>query len=198
MADSPLVLPRLTLNRLFLRDLMAADTPCFALGYVEVEGQPSVTGFLALRPDAPISAASTERGFDLGHTVLGHPDRPVFQFIFEFQGYDCYHALVNPANPIVREVLTTMVDTEDYFFFAINPDGQVTAFRSHLDHPTLVGLRTNLENFGEAICPPDHYERISQAFARNPDPPGRIMEWVCRDNPEYLDLTQHRVALNPR
>lgn len=198
MGDTPVVLPTLTINRLFVSDLMAASAPCFAMGYVEVEGQSSVSGFLALRPDEPISAASSDRGFDLAHCALGRADRPVFQFTFEFYGHDRYHALVNPSNPIVREVLNTMVDTEDYFFFALNPDHQVTAFRSHLEHPTLVGLRTNLENFGKAVCPPEHYERVCQAFAMDPDPPGRMMEWVCRDNPEYLDLTQHRVALNPR
>jgi len=24
------------------------------------------------------------------------------------------------------------------------------------------------------------------------------MEWVCRDNPDYLNLTEHRLELNPR
>lgn len=28
-------LPRLTVNQLLIRDLMAAQAPCFALGYVE-------------------------------------------------------------------------------------------------------------------------------------------------------------------
>jgi hypothetical protein len=197
MGDTPGVLPKLTLNRLFVSDLMAANAPCFAMGYVEVEEQQSVSGFLALRPDEPIPSASTDRGFDLGHCVLGLADSPVLQFTFEFYNHIRYHALVNPSNPIVREVLSTMVDSEDYFFFAINPDQQVTAFRSQLEHPNLAGLRTNLENFGRAVCLPEHYEKVCRAFAKNPDPPGRMMEWVCRDNPEYLDLTQHRLALNP-
>ncbi len=54
MGDTPGVLPKLTLNRLFVSDLMAANAPCFAMGYVEVEEQQSVSGFLALRPDEPI------------------------------------------------------------------------------------------------------------------------------------------------
>ena len=197
MGDTPGVLPKLTLNRLFVSDLMAASAPCFAMGYVEVERQPSVSGFLALRPDEPISSASTDRGFDLAHCALGHADRPVLQFTFEFYDHIRYHALVNPSKSIVREVLHTMVNTADYFFFAINPDHPVTAFRSHLEHVNLAGLRTNLENFGQEVCPPEHYEKVSQAFAMSPGPPGRMMEWVCRDNPEYLDLTQHRLALNP-
>jgi len=24
------------------------------------------------------------------------------------------------------------------------------------------------------------------------------MEWMCRDNPDYLNLTEHRLELNPR
>jgi hypothetical protein len=55
---------------LFVSDLMAANAPCFAMGYVEVEEQQSVSGFLALRLDEPIPSASTDRGFDLGHCVL--------------------------------------------------------------------------------------------------------------------------------
>ena len=69
---------------------------------------------------------------------------------------------------------------------------------SRLEHPNLAGLRTNLENFGRAVCLPEHYEKVCRTFAKNPDPPGWMMEWVCRDNPDYLDLTQHRLALNPR
>jgi hypothetical protein len=37
----------------------------------------------------------------------------------------------------LEDVLSTMVETEDYFFFAINPDQQVTAFRSHVESSDL-------------------------------------------------------------
>ena len=196
MSNVHVLLPTLTLNRLFVTDLMAAETPCFALGYVE-ERQ-SISGFLALRPDETIPSVSTDQGFRFGHSVLGLGGSPVLQFVFEFYDHARYHALVNPGNPIVQAVLSTMVETEDYFFFAINPDQTVTAFRSYLESPDLVGLRTNLEHFRRVTCMPAQYEKACRAFAKDPQPPGRILDWVCRDNFEYLDLTRHRLDLNPK
>jgi hypothetical protein len=196
MGDVHVLLPKLTLNRVFMHDLMAATAPGFALGYVEERG--SLSGFLALRPEKPIPAAVTERGFSLGHCVLGLQGSPVLQFTFAFYDHACYHALVNPGNRIVQAVLSTMVETEDYFFFAINPDHTVTAFRSRLETGNLVGLRTNLEHFGRVSCLPAQYEKVCRAFAKNPQPPGQMMAWVCRDNPDYLDLTKNRMEVNPR
>ena len=196
MGDVHVLVPKLTLNSLFVCDLMAATAPCFALGYVEERG--SLSGFLALRPAQPIPTSVGERGFSLGHCVLGLQGSPVLKFTFAFYDHACYHALVNPGNPIVQAVLSTMVETEDYFFFAINPDQTVTAFRSQLESDNLVGLRTNLEHFGRVTCLPAQYEKACRAFSKNPQPPGQIMEWVCRDNPDYLDLRQHRMELNPR
>jgi hypothetical protein len=198
MNGASAVLPALTLNRLFVSDLMAANAPCFAMGYVEVEEHQSVSGFLALRPHEAIPSVSTDQGFRFGHCVLGVGGSPVLQFTFEFYGHALFHALVNPGSPIVQAVLSTMVETKDYFFFAINPDQQVTAFRSHLETDNLAGLHTNLENFGRVTCLPAQYEKVCRAFAGNPQPPGQILDWVCRDNPDYLDLTRHRLALNPR
>ena len=82
MGDVHSLLPGLTLNRVFVGDLMAAAAPCFALGYVE-ERQ-AISGFLALRPDKTIPSAVTEQGFCFGHCVLGLQGSPVLQFTFEF------------------------------------------------------------------------------------------------------------------
>jgi hypothetical protein len=41
-------LPKLTVNGQFMRDFMAEESPCFALGLVEERKQ--TCGFLALRP----------------------------------------------------------------------------------------------------------------------------------------------------
>jgi hypothetical protein len=43
-------------------------------------------------------------------------------------------------------------DTQDYFFFAINPDQTVTAFRSQFETHDLAGLRTNQEQLGDGRC----------------------------------------------
>ncbi len=91
-----------------------------------------------------------------------------------------------------------MIETKDYFFFAINPDQTVTAFRSKLEHSDLAGIETNQKNFKKANCTTEQYEKAFNAFSKNPDPPGQVMEWVCRDNPDYLNLTEHRLELNPR
>jgi hypothetical protein len=76
----------------------------------------------------------------------------VLHFGFEFYGHATYHGLVSAGNPIIQAVIATMLDTQDYFFFAINPDQTVTAFRSQLEAPDVAGLRTNQEQFGEDSC----------------------------------------------
>ena len=196
MGDVHTILPKLTLNQFFVQDLMAATPPCFALGYVEERG--SISGFLALRPEEPIPPASTQQGFRFGHSVIGLADSPVLHFAFDFYGHATYHGLVNPGNANVQSVLTTMIRTGDYFFFAINPDQTVTAFRSRLEHEDLAGLKSNQNLFRKSRCSIDRYEKTVSVFSQYPDPPGQVMVWVCRENPEYLDLTEHRLELNPR
>ncbi len=189
-------LPKLTVNRLFVRDLIAANPPCFALGYVEERG--STSGFIALRPEAPVPTTSTQQGFRFGHSVLEFEGNPVLHFAFEFYGHAVYHGLVAPGNPIIQAVIATMLETEDYLFFAINPDQTVTVFRSQLECTDLVGLKTNQELFKNESCTPEQYERSIKAFSKKPDQHDQVMEWVCRDNWEYLDLTKHRLEFNPR
>ena len=196
MGEVHTFLPRLTVNELFVRDLMKADPPCFSLGYVEESGIQS--GFIALRPEEPIPNTSTDQGFRFGHSVLGHEENPVLHFAFEFYGHTIYHGLVRPENPIIQAVLDTMIETEDYFFFAVNPDQTATAFRSKLEHTDLASLKTNRDQFRNENCTSDQYDRSVKAFSRNPDPPGQVMEWVCRHNWDYLDLTEHRLVLNPK
>ena len=187
--------PGLTLNRLLVQDLMTAQPPCFALGYVQEHG--SISGFMALRAAQTIPAASTNQGFRFGHSMLGLGEHPILHFAFAFYGHTTYHGLVNPSNPIVQAVIARMLETEDYFFFAINPDQTVTAFRSHLETADLAGLRTNQAQFAQAACPPEVYEQAVTAFRAKPDPPGQVLEWVCRHTWEYLDLTAHPLDLNP-
>jgi hypothetical protein len=37
----------------------------------------------------------------------------------------------------------------------------------------------------------------AQVEQRRPDPPGQVLNWVCRDNLSYLDLTQNRLEMDP-
>lgn len=62
-------LPRLTVNQLLIRDLMAAQAPCFAMGYVE--DRKEKCGFIAVRPESPIPNQVTQQGMNFGHSVLG-------------------------------------------------------------------------------------------------------------------------------
>jgi hypothetical protein len=122
----------------------------------------------------------------------------VLHFAFEFYGHATYHGLVPAGHPIIQAVIATLLETEDYFFFAINPDQTVTAFRSQLEDVDLVGLRTNQAQLGKASCTPEQYEKAVNVFTENPDPPGIVMDWVCRNNWDYLDITKYPLELTPR
>src|SRR5467141_1381813 len=79
----------LTVSRSFIRDFLAADPPCFALGLVEERQR--LCGFLALRPPTVIPPAITDAGFRFGHSLLGTPNFVVVQFVFHFYGFDTYN-----------------------------------------------------------------------------------------------------------
>jgi len=91
--------PTLTVNGPFMRDFLAAESPCFALGMVEERQRPC--GFLALRPPTVIPPAIANAGFRFGHGLLGNADFVVVQFVFAFYGFETYNVLVNPTNPLV-------------------------------------------------------------------------------------------------
>jgi hypothetical protein len=64
----------------------------------------------------------TSAGFSFGHRLFGNAAFEVVQFSFHFYGFKTYNVLVNPNNPIVQTVLTTMIESGDYFFFALGAD----------------------------------------------------------------------------
>lgn len=192
---APQALPALAVNHLFMMDLMAAQPPCFALGLVEATG--STTGCIAMRPAQSIPEHSTSQGFRFGHSMVGDQHHQAIHVAFEFYGYGSFHGLVDPSNLIARAVLDRMLATQDYFFFVINPDQTVLTFRSYLEDANLAGLRSTRTQFAGAQCPPEHYDRMVVAFKHQRKRGERVMTWVCRDNPAYLDLVAHRLDLNP-
>jgi hypothetical protein len=111
------LLPALTVNAQLMREFISADIPCFALGVVEERERRC--GFLALGLSKVIPSDVANTGFRFGHTLLGNTYFEVVHFAFEFYGFETYNALVNPDNPLVRTVLTMMVESGDYFFFAL-------------------------------------------------------------------------------
>jgi hypothetical protein len=186
--------PRLTVNRQFMSDFLAAQTPCFALGLVEERGRPC--GFMALRLDELLPPAISDAGFRFGHSLYGGADFETVHCAFQFDGFKTYNVLVNPNNPIVQAVLATMIKCGDYFFFAVS-DGSATAFRSQIGQADLAGLKTNFPRIRRSATTDAQYRRAVASFGKNPDPPGTMLDWVCRDHPDYLDLTTDRFELTP-
>ncbi len=189
------MLPTLTVNRQFMRAFIDADTPCFALGMVEEQGRQC--GFLALRPEEEIPAAVSDVGFNFGHALFGSADFAVMHFAFEFSGFQTYNVLINPNNPLVHAVLNRMIADGDYFFFALEATGRVTAFRAEIGQETLSHVQANLARIERSTTTEAQYHRALSSFADNPEPEGILLHWVCRDNLDYLDLTKDRLELTP-
>jgi hypothetical protein len=116
---------------------MAAPVPCCALGLVE-EGNRSYA-FLALRRHVPIPSEITAAGFNFGLALLGTSEFEVIQFAFEFYGFETYHVLLNPSNPVVQTVVNSMVEGGEYFIFAVDSDEGVTTFRADVGRSALAG-----------------------------------------------------------
>jgi hypothetical protein len=176
-------------------DRLSAAIPCCALGVVEERKRQC--GLLALRPDKIIPAHITDGGFRFGHSLLGTADFEVVHFAFHFYGFETYNVLVNPNNSLVQAVLTMMVTSGDYFFFELSATGSVTTFRSEIGQTALAGLKTNLPRIQQSRTTDTQYRKAVSAFMRNPDPPGTLLNWVCQDNAEYLNLTKDRLDLTP-
>ncbi|MGA0586500.1 hypothetical protein ACO2Q2_05105 [Dyella sp. KRB-257] len=188
-------LPVLTLHGGWIREFVDAPGPCFALGLIEEHGQSYAC--LALRPPEEIPPGVTETGFSFGHAVLGTASYEVIQFSFHFYGFATYHALVNPNNPIVQTVLANMTGSGDYFFLALGPAGGVTTFRSDIERDLLMGLTDNYDRLQGSTTTEIQYLSALAQFARDPEPPGLVLNWVCKSAIRYLDLTRDRVALKP-
>ena len=193
--NEPEFLPTLIVNKLFMAEFIHAAPPCFGLGLMEEEGQE--IGFLAMRPDQTIPQEVTAGGFNLGHSLVGTSEYVLIQFVFEFYDFGRYYTLINPNNPLVQKVLSTMVESGDYFFLAINPDNSVTTFRASARHGDLAGLTANFPQIQSATTTDEQYRSGLAAFSKKPSPSGTLMNWVCRDNMDYLDLRVHRFELKP-
>jgi hypothetical protein len=134
------LLPSLTGS--FVREFVSADAPCFVLRMVE-EGKRRCW-WVALRPDRAIPREISNGAFRFGHGLLGNDNFEVVHFAFEFYGFETHNALVNPNNPVARAVLTTMVESGDYFFFALDSNESTTAFRSDVGQGNLTMLKSSL------------------------------------------------------
>ncbi|MGC8494723.1 MAG: hypothetical protein ACP5SH_23610 [Syntrophobacteraceae bacterium] len=189
------LLSPLSMNRQFVEDFISADAPCFAMGVVEEAKRP--LGCMALRTLEAIPAEVSSGGFNFGHSILGNSQFEVLHFIFEFYGFKKFNVLVNPNNPLVQSVLTMMIESGEYFFFALSPNNSATAFKSEIGQEALCGIEANIARIKGSKTSDSQYERAISDFLKNPEPPRTMLDWVCRDNMGYLDLSGDTVALNP-
>jgi hypothetical protein len=191
------MLPTLTVNRSFMKALIAAEAPCCGLGLVEVDQKKS--GFLALRPGEVIPEASQSLGFNFGHSLYGSSQFEVVHFSFEFYGFGLYHVLVNPNNPLVQVVLKTMLESRDYFFFSIEErSGSVTAFRNEIDSEVMANFQRDWPLIESSNTTKRQYHKAVSGFIRDDAyPTGSLMHWLELDNLSYLDLRIDRLDLNP-
>ena len=191
---SPL-LPKLVVNGQFMRDFMTAATPCCALSVIEDRKQQS--GLLALRLDDVIPREVADWGFRFGHSLLGTARFEVVHFAFEFYGFKTYNVLLNPNNPLVQAVLSMMLSSGGYFFFVLNSDTSVTAFREAFAEDMLGSLMMNLPRIQHSQTTDAEYRQAVAHFSQHPYPQGQMLDWVCCDDAGYLDLSRDRLELNP-
>ena len=196
MSYTPSALPELILNRSFLLEFVQADAPCFAMGLVEDKGREY--GFLGLRPNGSIPQNVSDKGFSFGHTLLGNDTYEVIHFAFEFYGFQTYNVLVNPNNPLVRKVLSVMLAHQNYFFFALDDtNSSATAFRAEIEQDTLRYFRLNQSRLENSQTTEKEYQKAVVNFSKAFITEGLLLNWVCRDNLKFLDLSTDRMALNP-
>ncbi|KPX67574.1 hypothetical protein ALP66_02847 [Pseudomonas amygdali pv. photiniae] len=195
MNNASLFLPRLTLNRQFVYDLIEAEVPACALGVIEVHEHQF--GLLAIRPSDNFPDGTSSEGFELGHSLLGTADYEVVHFAFNFHGVDTYNVLVNPCNPLIKTVVSNMIQRGHYFILVIRPDNGVTVFRAGGDSDDLAGLKENLPRILTSSTTAAQYENAVTRFQKRPYPPGVLVTWACRDDPAYLDISNDRLDLNP-
>jgi hypothetical protein len=121
----------------------------------------------------------------------------VLHFAFAFYGFKTYNVLVHPNNRLVQTVLTTMLDQGEYFFFALTAEGSVITFRAALGQEALTGLRTPRARLAHSRTTDAQYRHTVTAFAHRPDPAGVLLQWVCHETVDSLDLTRDRLELTP-
>ncbi len=67
-------------------------------------------------------------------------------------------------------------------------------YDAHIHDPSVHESRVVLR---ESRCRGDAHVPLAVEKVGN-RPPGPVLEWVCRENPDYLDLAEDRLEMNPR
>jgi hypothetical protein len=134
-------MPKLTVNGQFIRDFISAHHRALRLDCQRKASAFAASWFSDLRkPFHRKSSAKTS----LSIFLLGNANFEVIHFVLEFYNFRICNVLVNPNNPLVQTVLTTIVESCDYFFFAMSPSQSVTTFQSEIAQADLAGLKSSL------------------------------------------------------
>ena len=143
-----------------------------------------------MKPECVVPSNVLGKSIGFGHRMLISPDgEQVRNFSFEFSDFGRYSVLVNPSSPLVLKAIETMIEERDFFCFIINPDNRAIVFRRDLDEENVAGMRNSLPLMRSTRTPQSSYESGVRAFQKTPNPPeGKPLGWVCREDPEYLDL----------
>ena len=169
-------LPSLIINRSFIQEFIAAEKGCCALGMVEIHNRPC--GLLALRPDVEIPQDISALGFNFGHSILGNDSYEIVHFAFEFYGFKTYHVLINPNNQIAQAVLHRMIESRDFFFFALEGENTgVTAYRSDLSPNIVINLTTDWERIRNSTTTERQYRKALFQFADQLQPQDILLNW---------------------
>lgn len=185
--------PPLTVNRGFMSALLDEDAPCLAPGIAVTEG--SRCALIALRLDEPIPRSISGAKFEFGHALVGTKTSAVVHFAFSFSGFLTFHALLNPNNSIVQAVLAIMVDTGNYMFLAWYSDHAALAFLAPMDRESLSGLKANLPRLCKSRTTEAQYRSAFIHFEKDPQPPGVMLSWVCRDEMSALEPQRDPIVL---
>jgi hypothetical protein len=189
------LLPRLAVNGPFIMAFLSGAGPSCALGMVD-ERKERFAG-LMLRLDVPLPTESAAHGFSLGHAVLGTQHFELLQLSFVFYGFQTYHVLLNPNNPIVQAVVRSMIERGEYFILAIGVDRTATAFRAGVGQGELLGVRENIDRLRASRTTDREYDQALAQFRQFAKPSGQILEWVCRDDVACLDPSLDPLDMSP-
>lgn len=93
-----------------------------------------------------------------------------------------------------------MIESGNYCFLALNPGKSISTYKADIGQENLAGLRTNFPKIQAATTTDEQYNRGLHYFSKAPDPDGKLLNWVCRDTMDFLDLTkeENRLDLNPQ
>lgn len=93
-----------------------------------------------------------------------------------------------------------MVDSGEFFFFALDGNRSATTFNADLGRgrdADRAGLRRNLPRILRAATTEAQYQDALARFRANPDPPGTLLNGVCRNDERYLDPIADRLEMTP-